>query len=95
MAISCSTSNLVNAAKCFCGIARNESQYRSVMLYLWCQAANATGGGGSSCLYCQLVDPTALDVPACDCALWMNLLTRNLWVWDASGADWIAFIAGP
>ena len=53
------------------------------------QIAQNSGGGGSSCLLCGLVDP--VDVPACECALYINKTTSTIWYWDSGAASWFLF----
>lgn len=87
MAIECTPDSLAHAARCYCGLAQNEIQYRSVFLYLLCQIANNPGGGGQSCLFCDDADPGAF-VPDCPCALWVNKTTSDVFVWNDDTAQW-------
>jgi hypothetical protein len=90
--ISCDVQALARAAACFSCL--NHQQHVSIDTYLLCLIANSQGGGGQSCLFCRLVDPTTdpLDVPMCDCAIWINLAACKLFVWNSTSSGWVPFI---
>jgi hypothetical protein len=85
---SCEPQELLNAASCFSCLSQKE--LLQIQVELQCEILNSGGTGGSSCLLCGNVDPTA--APSCDCAIYYNRPNATFFYWDAVAAAWYPFI---
>lgn len=87
---SCDVNDLLADANCFACLLPGQLQLLQTQLL--CEILSAGGGGGSSCISCGAVDPTA--DPNCTCALYYNTATSSFWYWDDNLNVWAQLI-GP
>lgn len=78
---------LVNDARCIARCIPIGMQL-PVLISVFIQFIN-NQSAPQSCFTCSAVDPVA--VPACTCALHLNLTDSTLWYWDNTVPTWYKF----
>lgn len=81
---------LIEEAKCLvCQIPEGMVPYAILV-----QVAKITGGGGSSCIFCEpSSDPSGTS--PCSCAIWIRKDNGFVWYWESDppdGPGWIPLI---
>ena len=93
--MDCNPDTLSEVSDVRCLSDWNEGMLMGSTVYLLCQIVN--GGGGPTCIACHDADPTdGVDVPPCDCSLWITNKdgVPNLWK-SSDGITWQAIIWSP
>ena len=87
--VACDPQALVTDAQCIIQCVPPGMNF-SVLIPIFCAIANG-GGGGSSCVLCDTVDPTIAPA-GCTCALAYNTVNGSFWYWNAAGPAWVPLI---
>lgn len=87
---NCDVNDLLDDARCF--ECLTFEQMMAVSLQLECEILHAGGGGGSSCIICDTVDP--VDEPTCTCAIAYNITNGGMWYWNDVTTAWVQLIGG-
>lgn len=89
--MSCSLETVLQDA-CASGIdCLENNRLLAIIAQLLCNG----GTPGATCVVCHDTDPEdGVDLPPCDCSLWINGVKHSLWFSD-DGATWEALIFVP